>query len=121
MSEIRTSSDFKHSRMAFSICLTTRHPNSGIAKTIQYIKWSRFRLGKNIHKFYFRLKSGLSGNGTQLSCLKYKLVQISDIHCSVLPVLHFPGLKRYEHGELVQLPHFRLSRIWIWDVTSRCA
>ena len=28
------------------------------------------------------LKSGLSGNGTQLSCLKFKLVRILDIHCT---------------------------------------
>ena len=30
------------------------------------------------------LKSKLSGNGTQLNCLKSKLVQISDIHCILI-------------------------------------
>ena len=30
------------------------------------------------------LKSKLSGNGMQLNCLKSKLVQISDIHCSTI-------------------------------------
>ena len=56
------------------------------------------KLGQKCPDFIQCLKSGQSGNGTQLSCLKSKPVRIADIHCIYFCLTSKSGLGLMSSG-----------------------
>jgi len=95
LSEIRTG--HLHHNTTFKCYLLSTYPSplgdggSGLKRKALHVV-----LCFTIISWFQCLKSKLSGNGTQLNCLKSKLARISDIHCILVTNDFFQEISRYK-------------------------